>query len=203
MAVLPAVGDDSGVTEHSTPRSSYLSGSAGNMLRSVLVVFAMVVVLVAIVPRVTQVDQPAVDARSVVVDAVTRSGVAFEYPDGLDEQWKATSARYGPGIDGLETWQAGWYSPQEEVVALKQTAAANAAWLDAATNQGEPMTSGPGQGQVTIEESGRTWLAFVDHRQQISLVATPSDGVATVVSGTGSVDDLRDVISRLRPVPPR
>ena len=65
------------------PRSRYSLGTYGNMVRSLLVVLGMVAVLVAIVPRVQSIQQPPIDAASVVADAVRQSGLPFETPSGL------------------------------------------------------------------------------------------------------------------------
>ena len=75
------------------PRSRYSLGTYGNMVRSLLVILGMVAVLVAIVPRVQSIQQPPVDASSVVTDAARQSGLPFDAPVGLPDGWSATNRR--------------------------------------------------------------------------------------------------------------
>ena len=118
------------------PRSRYSLGTYGNMVRSLLVILGMVAVLVAIVPRVQSIQQPPVDASSVVTDAARQSGLPFDAPVGLPDGWSATNARYASSTDGLPTWQAGWSTPKGGYVAIRQTKTASPAWLQAATSGG-------------------------------------------------------------------
>jgi hypothetical protein len=166
-------------------------GSAANMVRSLLVVLGIVAVVIAIVPRQTKVTQPPVDAASVVAYAVKDSGTAFDFPADLPSGWTATSARYGPSTDSRPTWQAGWATPDGGFVELLQTTDMTSAWLAMATNKG--LDKG------TVTAAGKSWAVKVDDRSQPSLVSTASDGVTTVVLGTGSVDSLRAFVEMLHP----
>ncbi len=180
-------------------KSAYSLGSVPNMLRSLLVILGLVAVLIAIVPRVSSVDQPAVDAASVVSNAVRVSGLPFEAPVGLPSGWKATSARYDKSTDDLVTWQAGWTSPQGGYVAIRQTRAASPSWLRTATNGG--------QSQGTVEASARTWQKLFDPaHDQTSLVAEPAlgaSGVTTVVTGTAGLGEILQFTNALQPAQPR
>ncbi len=181
------------------PRSAYSMGSTANILRSLLVIVGMVAVLIAIVPRVSKVEQPAVDAASVVANAVRVSGLPFEAPVGLPAGWKATSARYERGTDDLLTWQAGWTTPQGGFVGIRQTKAASPKWLTTVTNGGRL------QGDVPV--SGRTWQRLYDRdHDQTSLVLQPADpatGLTTVVAATAGMDEILLFTNALEPAPPR
>lgn len=174
------------------------------MARSLLVILALVGVLVAIVPRVSRVDQPPVDALAVASNAVRESGLPFEAPVGLPAGWKATNARYVRATDDLMTWQAGWTTPGGGFVAIRQTAVASPSWLRGATSGGTP--------QGVLETSGRTWQRLYDPaRDRTSLVLTPGSGAApgaadpltTVVTATAGMEEILAFTNALRPAPPR
>jgi hypothetical protein len=183
------------------PRSRYSLGSYGNMIRSLVVILAMVGVLVAIVPRIQSVQQPPVDAASVVADASRQSGLPFEAPVALPEGWSATNARYATSTDGLHTWQAGWSTPTGGYVAIRQTKTASPAWLQAATNGGKQTG--------TTELAGRTWTRYYDaDAKRTSLVWVPSGAetatsIATVVTAIADDAEVLTFTTALRPALPR
>jgi hypothetical protein len=195
----PSQGADAGRNAGSSASrvSQYARGSLANMARSLLVIVALVAALVAIVPRSDLMDQPSVDANSVVAHAVKESGTAFEAPAGLGEGWTPTSARYAPSADGLRTWQAVWTTPTGQSVALKQTVGATPGWLAVATSQGRATGS--------VDLAGRTWERRQDARDQVHLVAVSPGGLTTVVSGTGGTDgtdEMGQFVAALRPAVP-
>ena len=183
------------------PRSRYSLGTYGNMVRSMVVILGMVAVLVAIVPRVQSIQQPPVDAASVVADAVRQSGLPFDAPIGLPEGWSATNARYAGSTDGLPTWQAGWDTPKDGYVAVRQTKNASPAWLQAATSGGQQTG--------TAEVAGRTWTRFYDAEdKRTSLVWVPSGAetatsLATVITAIADDDEVVTFTAALKPAQPR
>jgi hypothetical protein len=182
-------------------RSRYAMGTSGNMMRSLLVVLGVVAVLVAIVPRVKSIQQPPVDAASVVADAARQSGLPFEAPVGLPDGWSPTNARYAASTDGLPTWQAGWSTPKDGYVAIRQTKDASPAWLQAATSGGKQTGS--------RQFAGRTWTVFYDSaNKRTSLVDVPSGGgtatsLTTVVTAVAEDDEMTTFTTALQPVQPR
>ena len=184
------------------PPSRYSMGSSSNMVRSLLVILAMVAVLVAIVPRTTGITQPPVDAAAVVADAVAQSGLPFSAPVGLPSGWTATNARYAASTDALPTWQAGWTTPLGGYIAIRQTKTSSPAWLQAATGDGKPT------GQVQV--GGRTWARYQATAPQprTSLVDLPSGaaattGLTTVITATASDDEVTTFVTALKPAPTR
>lgn len=172
-------------------------GSYGNMVRSLLVILAMVGALVAIVPRIDRVDPPAVDAAAVAGQAGRQSGLPLSVPVGLPEGWKATTARYGPSTDDLPTWMAGWQTPSGTFVAIRQTKTATPGWVQAATAQGVE--------QGTVDVDGTTWSKqYSRQRGQTSLVDVPTatgpgHDVATVVTGTAGLGEIEQFVRALQP----
>ena len=173
------------------PRSRYSMGSGANMARSLLVVLALVAGLIALVPRVDSVRQPAVDAASVVSYAVKESRTPFSFPAGLPSGWTATSARFATSTDSRPTWQAGWTTPAGQFVGLRQTVDATPAWVATGITGGKVTGS--------AEVAGRTWEIRTDERNQLYAVSVSADKLTTVVSATGGMDDIRYFIERLEP----
>lgn len=177
------------------PRSSYANGSVANMIRSMLVVGAIVAVLIAVVPRVNQVSQPPVDVSSVATQVAADTKWPIEVPQGLPAGWKATSVRYVRSTDGLMTWHAGYQSPTGNYVAIEQTKDATAGWLAAQTNRARET----GQTQA----GGLTWGTYVrSGKVQNSLVhkAESAGQLTTIVTGTGTFDELSTFAEALQPV---
>ena len=190
LVVVGLVGDHSGVTTPARPRSRYSMGTLPNMARSLFVILAMVAGLVAIVPRVSEVKQPTVDAVAVVGYAVKSSGTPFAFPRDLPGGWVPTNARYAASTDSLPTWQAGWATPDGLYFSLAQTVNATPNWVLMATNKGAE--------QGVVQVAGQPWTYRVDERKQASL--TRVDGtLTTVVVTTGTVEQLAEFAARLQP----
>ncbi len=180
------------------PKSRYSMGSSANMVRSLIVILGLVAVLIAIVPRISSVDQPAVDAASVVGYAVTSSkGVAFEAPVGLPTGWKATSARYEPSTDGIVTWQGGWTTPSTDgYVSIRQAVKVSGKWITAATDDGVV--------QGAVQAGGRTWeKRYSAQHNQTSLVDEHPDGLTTVITATAPMGDILTFTNDLKPAAAR
>ena len=174
------------------PRSPYANGSAVNMIRSLLVVGALVALLVAIVPRVNNVSQPPVDVAGTARQVAADTGWPIEVPDDLPDGWKATSVRYVRSTDGLITWHAGYQSPSGNYVAIEQTKDATQEWVSAQTNRARQT----GERQV----GDRTWGTYVrSGKVQNSLVhrAERPDQLTTIITGTGTFDELTAFTERL------
>jgi hypothetical protein len=166
------------------------------MVRSLVVVGLLVVGLIAIVPRVSSISQPPVDVAAASVEIAKESGWPIERPEGLPDGWKATSVRFVRSTDGLMTWHAGYQSPTGNYVAIEQTKDATANWVAAQTNRARET------GQ--IQAGGRTWATYVrGGKVQNSLVNRASEPgqLTTIVTGTGTFDELKTFAGALRPAP--
>ena len=177
------------------PRSAYANGSAANIVRSLLVIGAIVAVLVAIVPRVSSVSQPPVDVADTAQQVAADTGWPISAPRDLPEGWRATSVRYVRSTDGLMTWHAGYVSADGRYVALEQTKDATTEWVSAQTNRARVT------GQV--QAGGLTWDTLVrSGKVQNSLVHHgEAPGVlTTIVTGTGTFEELKLFADALEPV---
>jgi len=188
---------DHGGVSTQPPQSSYAKGSVANMVRSLLVIGALVVALIAIVPRVNTVSQPPVDVAAASVEIARQSGWPIDAPEGLAQGWKATSVRYVRSTGGLMTWHAGYQSPTGNYVAIEQTRDATDEWLAAQTNRARRT------GEVQV--AGKTWGTYVrGGKVQNSLVNRPTTpgALTTIVTGTGTFEELSTFAEALRPVQP-
>jgi hypothetical protein len=167
------------------------------MVRSLLVVGGLVALLIALVPRVNTISQPPVDVAAASVEVAKESGWAISRPVGLPDGWKATSVRNVRSTDGLMTWHAGYQSPTGNYVALEQTKGATRGWIEAQTNRARQTGE--------LEAAGRTWLAYerTPKIQRSLLSKQPSaDGLTTLITGTGTFEELTAFAEALKPVQP-
>ena len=170
-------------------------GNLRSMIISMLVVMGFVVVWVAMVPRPNAESQPPIDVTSVAQQVRAQTHWPILQPQGLPEGWKATSARFVSATGGLMTWHAGYQSPTGDYIALEQTQGATSEWVGAQTNRGHD--------EGTLQVAGVSWTK-VDRKDkvQFSLVhrgSGPKD-LTTIVTGTGTYDELAAFAATLRPV---
>ena len=167
------------------------------MVRSLLVVGGLVALLIALVPRVNTISQPPVDVAAASVEVARESGWAISRPVGLPDGWKATSVRNVRSTDGLMTWHAGYQSPTGNYVALEQTKGATRGWIEAQTNRARQTGE--------LDSAGRTWLTYErTPKIQRSLLSkqASADGLTTLITGTGTFEELAAFAEALKPVQP-
>jgi hypothetical protein len=166
------------------------------MVRSLVVIAVIVAALIAIVPRVNSVSQPPVDVTGASVEVARESGWPIDRPQALPDGWKATSVRYVRSTDGLMTWHAGYQSPTGNYIALEQTKDATAQWISAQTNRAAQTGE--------VQAAGKTWGTYVrSGKVQNSLVhraQSPAE-LTTIVTGTGTFEELTAFAETLGPVP--
>src|SRR3954447_22738 len=131
------------------PTSRYSLGSFPNMFRSMLVIGLFVLALVAIVPRITQVQRPAVDAAGKASQVAAQTSWPVQLPKGLGDGWVPTVATYAPGTEKVQTFTTVWTTPSGKDIALKQAAGATQGWVARSVDDGDAA------GTVTV--SGRTF----------------------------------------------
>ena len=177
------------------PVSSYAQGSLANMLRSLLVIGAIMAVLVLIFPR-AQPETPDIDVLETAQQVEESTGWAISAPRDLPEGWVPTRAQYLRSTDGLMTWQAAFQTPAGDFASLQETVDATDAWVTAQVNRS------PRVGETEV--AGETWERFDrDGKVQRSLVRLGSTGeVTTIVTGTASWEELQRLVEALEPVTP-
>jgi hypothetical protein len=183
----------------SRPQKAARRGSANlrSMVISMVVIMVAVLAWVAMVPRVREISQPAVDVTSVARQVRQETAWAISQPQ-LPTGWKATNARFESAADGVRTWHAGYLSPDGHYLSIDQTSVAGAAdnWISARTSSG--------QAEGTLWAAGRTWHKLSSREVlQRSLVSKGSGaaGLTTVLSGTAPYTQLMQFAEALRPAP--
>jgi hypothetical protein len=198
VAVRGGGGEDGRVSEPApapTPRRRGLE-TVGDMVRSLAVVGAFVLVLFLVVwwqrPEAQgPVDRP-VDVTDVFAGAAISAGFPVLEPTGLPDGWSATSAWVqGPtasGVGGVVV-HAGYLTPAGSYAEVKQTdgrlATAVADWTDDAGRTG------------TTTLAGRTWQTWESPTRKALVL---QDGEVTrVVTGKADWPELQVLASSLVP----
>lgn len=198
---LPAAAPDVVEAEVVHPRptgrqqaSSYMSGSVSNMIRSVVVIAAIMGLFMVMAPRL-QPDHSGVDVAETAQQLHSSTGLAVSVPTDLPQGWVATRAEYRRGADNLMTWHALFETPDGDVVALNQALDASEAWVNQSVNRTE-LT---GEREV----AGTTWQEYTREgtMPQRSLVDLGEDGeLTTVVTGDAPWGAVETFVAALTPV---
>ena len=194
----PAEPTESGeVTKPAAPPSRYSLGTFPNMFRSMFVIGLLVLALVAIVPRITHVQRPAVDAAGKAGQVAAQTTWPIQLPKGLGDGWVPTVATYAPGTEKVPTFTTVWTTPSGADIALKQAVGPTQGWVDRSVDDGAAA------GTVTV--SGRTFEKFVasDEGQLAYVVkGEGATGLTLVATGTAPEDELKAFVAALGPVTP-
>ena len=166
------------------------------MVRSLVVILGFVALLIAIVPRVSSVDQPGVDAVRKASFVVADTGLPLLVMTEVPAGWKSVTATYTTDDAGIATWQVNYLTPDGGAVAIRQAAEVDERWMAAATaegaRQGEEMLAGRQVERWWSVDKDR--LSFVDRGGE-------GAGLVTVVTGTAPEADIALVFTRLAPPP--
>ncbi|WP_171041287.1 DUF4245 domain-containing protein [Sinomonas susongensis] len=122
-------------------------------------IMALAVSLLAIVPVMllsansgSQVQRPTIDVSAVASDARGVAGFSPAAPS-LPAGYSANYARWVSGSsDGVDHWDVGWVTPQQQFVSIEQTAMANPTWITQQVK--EAPTTG------TRDAGGITWTLY-------------------------------------------
>jgi Protein of unknown function (DUF4245) len=168
-------------------------------VRDMVLSLGLVLGVVGLTLLITFRDEPddpvrVVDTTPVVVGAATSAPYAVTLPQGVEPQWRPTSARVSvPGAQPFR-WHIGYVTPSDEYAAAGQSNGLPATYLKDERAAGETTQ--------TVRAGGRTWdVVEREDGKRTSLVST-SRGVTTLVTGTGTLDELKVLAASLRPVTP-
>jgi len=202
-------------------------GNVRSLVISLVLILAGVLAWVAMVPRVREISQPAVDVTSVATQVRRETGWAIAQPR-LPSGWKATNVRFAQMAGGARTWHAGYLSPDGQYLSIDQTGVAGATsdWISAMTTHG--LAEG------TVSAAGATWFKLSSRdivQRSLLLKGSPLNGpvsngpasngsaskgsvpqpsvgkgldavgLTTVLSGTASYAQLVKFAEALEPVP--
>lgn len=170
-------------------------GSTPNMVRSLIVIGALMAIIFFMTPRVNTLGGPVVDVHGTAVSVAKDSGWPISEAVDLPKDWKTTSARYVKSTDGLMTWHAGYQAPSGNYVAVEQTRDATRGWVEAQTNRARRIGE--------LQAADITWIKYErGAKVQNSLVdrRTEPGELTTLLTGTGTFEELTFVAEHLGPV---
>ncbi|MFF2845315.1 DUF4245 domain-containing protein [Streptomyces sp. NPDC058001] len=127
----------------------------------------------------TQAPVKRVDYRVELLTARRAAPYPVAAPEGLSQDWKATSVRYRG--DNFNAWHLGFHDPDGQYVTVEQSTEKPSTFVDR-------VSRGARETERTTEIDGRTWQRYTGE-QFDALVLTEKDAT-TVVTGTASFDGL-------------
>ena len=149
------------------------------MLRTMLVVLAVVAVIWALVPRPNRVVQPGADVVNAAAAATQELGFTPLVPQGLPADWVATEAAVRTGADGVKEFHLGYTSPQGQA-GVEQATRLTPGWLEINDAGGRPV------GRVVID--GLSWeQRYQPVRNYTSLLLQRPNQVILVTSAGGGL----------------
>ncbi|MEU9732266.1 DUF4245 domain-containing protein [Streptomyces sp. NPDC048002] len=163
--------------------------SVRNMVLSLAVTILAAGVVYVFIPHDDSApDVPRVDYRVELLTARRAASYPVAAPEGLAQEWKATSVRFRG--DEADLWHLGYHAPDGEYVQVEQSAHEKTkVFIDEAT-QGAKET------RATQEIGGETWTRYAGGRYDALVLK--ADGSTTVVAGTGSFGQLAEMAGALR-----
>ncbi|AZM55211.1 DUF4245 domain-containing protein [Streptomyces sp. WAC 01529] len=158
-----------------------------NMLWSLVVITLVAGVIYIFVPHdESKTPVKRVDYRVELLTARRAAAYPVAAPEGLSKAWKPTSVRF----NGAEhdDWHLGFLDPDGEYVAVKQSTAKPAKFIEDATQEATRT-------DATEKIGGRTWQRYKGSTYD-ALVSTEK-GATTVVTGTAPFRQLAKMAESL------
>jgi len=170
-----------------------LRQTAGDMVRSLLVVLAVVAAIMLLSWRPQPEAVKVVDPMPALTVAGIEAGFTVRAPAALPEIWRATSARWEPTQYSAPdpVLHLGFVTPSGEYAQVSESTSSTDRYL------AEQTADGTAAGEQAV--SGVTWARWEGADRRSLVLASPD--VLTVVSGTGSWDELATLAGSLQPLP--
>jgi len=103
--------------------------TVNNLVLSLIVSLAMVVVIVLAVPRGNYESTRSVDVAALAEAAADTAGMPLAVPE-LPSDWRATQAELRSSTnDQVSFWYVGYVTPGDQFAAFKQALGANSTWI--------------------------------------------------------------------------
>ncbi len=194
---VPDAGAPGGPDPAPPPRRRGTRGTVTDMVRTMLVILAVVTVIYFLVPRPNQIVQPAADVGGAAAAAVSELGFAPLVPQGLPADWVPTEAAVRDAADGIKEFHIGYRVGTDvkdnAYAGVEQATRSTARWLEINDAGGTKV------GDVTIE--GVTWeQLYKPERAYTSLLLKRPNQVILVTSKNGGLAQA-EVLARALHVP--
>lgn len=177
-------------------------GRAGLRMRDMIGAIVVLLVIIGVLvtftrgcsfdpggPDVSPGSAPSVDASAKLRDAA--GSVTFpvrrpELPDGWRPNSSSTSP-VGTGASANVVVRVGWVTPEGRYLQLSQSGARAEEVLSVETGESSASTG-------SVEVSGVTWSVHSSRRDEVAWLTT-LDGTVTVVTGSGTEEEFRELAS--------
>ena len=174
-----------------------LRQSIGDMIRSMLVVLAVVGAILLVTWR----PQPDAIREVSLEPLVTMASNQAGFPVFVvDRDLQPTSVRWESteGSDGELVWHVGYVTPTEEYLQLSQSLAESETYVAEQTSDGVALSDYADLPAAVQQLTAEGWVPLIAETTQPrrSLLRT-NDGSTTVLSGTGSWSELGDAARHL------
>ncbi|MGZ4651266.1 MAG: DUF4245 family protein [Kineosporiaceae bacterium] len=154
-------------------------GTVADMVRTMVVVLAVVAVIWLLVPRPNRIVQPQADVAGVAAAATQELGYTPLIPQDLPSTWVPTEAAVRDAADGIKDFHLGYTSPQGQTGVEQATRLTNR-WLEINDAGGKTV------GRVTID--GLVWVhLYKTERDYTSLLLRRPNQVILVTSKGGGL----------------
>lgn len=163
-------------------RRTALRTSVADMIRSMAVILAIVVLLVLLVPRTNSIERPRIDVASAASAAVERLDFEPVVPGALPEGWVPTRASVLDGTDGIATWAIVYRTPDGGFAGVKQASGTTAKWESTQVVQAQESGS--------REVAGQRWLVRDRADRDTDNLVLRGVSVTTVVTTQGTDVDV-------------
>lgn len=173
-------------------RNPRMRQTVWDMVRSMAVVLAAVFLIVLLAWRPQPEAVKVVDPNPVLALAAAQAQFPVLAPTGLPEGWRPTSARWQPTEDSesAPVMHVGYVTPDDAYAQVSQSTARSAKFLD------EQTAGGRAVGEQDV--AGTSWERWeTADRRSLVLGTGPS---VTIVSGTGTWEELAGLAASLQPV---
>lgn len=163
------------------------------MLRTLAVVAAILLVIIVVNYRAPEDPVKQIDPAPLALLVAADTGFPVLLP--TDGQWRATAVRWEPTQESGDdpVWFVGGvFGADGPYAALSQSVAASPQYIEEQTRGGEPV------GESVVD--GVAWQRLESAPGDRSLLQS-SAGATTVVTGTGTWEELQRFAASLEPVP--
>jgi hypothetical protein len=169
-------------------RTRPMRQTVGDMIRSMVVVLAVVAAILIVTWRPKPDPVRTVDITQALVVAQSTADFTVEVPAIPD--LRLTSARWEPteASEGIPVWHLGYVTPADQYLQVSQSRAMGESFVAEQTAGGEPGD--------TVSIAGQEWRVF--SAPERTSVVRVNDGVTTIVSGTDALDQVLTAAGTLR-----
>ena len=160
------------------------------MIRSMLVVVAVVGVLLLIVPRPNKVPVQSIDVPGVATSVRGQLGFSPSVPRGLPGGWTAVAAEVQQATGNIPTWHLSYLTPSGHYAGVQEAAHPSQAW------ENRQVTDGAAT-QGHHQAAGRRWLVRSRTDRGITSWVLRAPDRTTIVTGTAGQAELDQLASAL------